>query len=174
MFSYVKKLLASLNSNSHPGDVAHAVSCALLLAFVPKSNLLWPFLFLVTIFMRMNKGAFFLSFLLFSLIVPFADVLTERLGYAILQTDFLYPVFTAMYNVPFVGLTRFNNTMVAGSLAIGAALYVPTYIAMRTFITSWRSRIQPVIVKSKIYKALCQIPLVKLVLKAGDITGGQK
>ena len=174
MFSYVKKLVSSLNSNAHPGDVAHAVSCAILLAFVPKGNLLWPLLFSVTIFMRMNKPAFLLSFALFSVTVPFADVFVERLGYAILGTGFLRPFFSSIFDVPFVGLTRFNNTMVMGSLAAGAAAYAPTYFAVRSLIGVWRTKVQPIVVKSKLYKALSGIPIVKLVFKAGDIAGGNR
>ncbi len=174
MFSYVKKLITSLNSNAHPGDIAHAVACAFLLALVPKGNLLWPFLFFVTLFMRMNKGAFFLALILFSFAVPFADVATERLGYEILRNETLRPAFARMYDVPFVGLTRFNNTMVAGALAGGLLAYVPLYWLSRAFVSFWRSRLQPVVVKSRLYKAFCKFPLVKLVLSAGDLAGGGK
>ncbi len=174
MFSYIKKLITALNSNAHPGDIAHAVSCALLLALVPKGNLLWPFLFFLTIFMRMNKGAFFLAFVLFSFAVPFADVVTERVGFAFLRTEALRPAFAAMYDVPFVGLTRFNNTMVAGSLAIGLLAYAPAYWLSRAFVAFWRSKLQPLVVKSRLYKAFRGFPLVKLVIKAGTLSGGEK
>ena len=78
MFKYLMRFIKALNANSHPGDIAHAVALGLLLALVPKGNLLWPFLFILAMFIRMNKGAFFLSFILFSFIVPFADVPVER------------------------------------------------------------------------------------------------
>lgn len=174
MFPYLKKLLLALNSNAHPGDIAHAVSCALLLAFVPKGNLLWPFLFFLMVFMRMNKGAFFLAFVLFSFAVPFADSVSEGLGYTILSVKAFHPAFAAMYDVPFVGLTRFNNTMVAGSLALGLIAYAPAYFLARSFVTFWRSKLQPIVVKSRIYKAFCGFPLVKLVINAGNLAGGDK
>lgn len=174
MFKYVNKLLKALNSNAHPGDIAHAVSLGLVLALVPKGNLLWPFLFFLTLFIRMNKGALFLSLILLSLAVPFIDVPIERLGYAILTAPFLKSAFTTLYDTPFVGLTRFNNTMVLGSLITGLVLYAPVYALSRSGITGWRKSIYPRIVKSKAYKVICNFPIIKLIIKASDVTGGDQ
>lgn len=174
MFKYVSKLLKALNSNAHPGDVAHAVSLGLVLALVPKGNLLWPFLFFLTLFIRMNKGALFLSLILLSLAVPIIDVPVERLGYAILTAPILKSAFATLYDTPFVGMTRFNNTMVMGSLIAGLLLYVPVYALSRSGVTGWRKAIHPRIVNSKAYKVFCNLPIIKLIIKAGDITGGDQ
>lgn len=174
MFKYIKRLLKSLNANAHPGDIAHAVSLGLLLAFVPKGNLLWPFLFVLTLFIRMNKGAFFLSFILLSLVVPLADVFTERLGFFILSMKTLVPVYTAMYQTPFVGLTRFNNTMVAGGLIAGIMAYVPAYALSRLSVSSYRKYLQPKIAESKAYKLFCNLPLIKQIIGASDLGGLDK
>lgn len=45
MISYIAKLLKSLNTNSHPGEIAHAVAIGVLLGFMPKDNALWYLLF---------------------------------------------------------------------------------------------------------------------------------
>jgi uncharacterized protein (DUF2062 family) len=45
VFKYIKTFFTALNANAHPGDVAHGVAIGLLLALVPKGNLLWFFLF---------------------------------------------------------------------------------------------------------------------------------
>jgi len=171
VFKYIRKFFLALNANAHPGDIAHAAALGLLLAFVPKANLLWVFLFFLTIFIRVNKGAFFITLIAFSFLVPFADVATEGLGYAILTLKPLGGVFAALYNTPFIGLTRFNNTMVMGGLAMGIIAYAPMYALARTFVTWYRKKLQPKIVNSKFAKVISNLPLIKQIIQAPDVGG---
>ena len=41
MLKFIVKLLKALNSNSHPGEIAHAVCLGMLLGFLPKDNIFW-------------------------------------------------------------------------------------------------------------------------------------
>lgn len=173
MIKYLVRLIKALNANTHPGDIAHAVALGLLLALVPKGNLLWPFLFILTMFIRMNKGAFFLSFILLSFVVPFADVPVERFGNLVLTIPPLQPVFTGLYQTPFVGFTRFNNTMVAGSFIAGILVYLPVYLLVRLLLTVYRKKLQPLITNSKLYKLCMRIPLIKKITDASGIGGIQ-
>ncbi len=166
MFRYIKSFFLALNANAHPGDIAHGVSLGLLLALVPKTNLLWVFLFLFILFIRMNKGAFFLSLILLAFVVPFADVAVEAAGYGVLSLPFLEGIYTTMSNTPFVGLTRFNNSMVAGGLVAGIILYLPVYALCRLFVDKYRTVLQPKIANSKITKVLVQLPLIKQIINA--------
>lgn len=171
MFKYIKKFLQALNANAHPGDIAHAAALGLLLAFVPKANLLWAFLFFLTIFIRVNKGAFFLTLILLSFVVPFADVATEALGFAVLSFKPLSGIFAVLYQTPFLGLTRFNNTMVTGGLVMGLIAYVPMYALSRSFVSWYRKTLQPKIANSKIVKVLSNLPLIKQIMNAPDVGG---
>lgn len=171
MFKYIRKFFQALNANAHPGDIAHAAALGLLLAFVPKANLLWIFLFFLTLFIRVNKGAFFLTLIAFSFLVPFADVATESLGYVILTLKPLGGLFASFYNTPFVGLTRFNNTMVMGGLAMGIISYVPMYALARAFVIWYRKKLQPKIVNSKIAKVIANLPLIKQIIQAPSVGG---
>ena len=49
MFKYIKSFFSALNANAHPGDIAHAVAMGLLLAAIPKGNLLWVLSFSVLV-----------------------------------------------------------------------------------------------------------------------------
>ncbi len=171
MLKYIKKFFMALNANAHPGDIAHGAALGLLLAFVPKANLLWVFLFFLTLFIRVNKGALFLSLILFSFAVPFADIATESLGYALLTFAPLDPLFSALYGIPFVGLTRFNNTMVSGGLVMGILAYGPTYALFRAFVSWYRKTVQPRIVNSKIAKIVTNLPIIKQIINAPDVGG---
>ena len=41
MLKVIVKFLKALNSNSHPGEIAHAVCLGMLLGFLPKNNIFW-------------------------------------------------------------------------------------------------------------------------------------
>jgi len=174
LFRYIKKFFTSLNANAHPGDIAHAASLGLLLAFVPKTNLLWAFLFFLTMFIRVNKGAFFIALILLSFVVPFADVATEAIGFTVLSFKPLEPVFTAMYQTPFVGLTRFNNSMVIGGFVAGLLLYWPAYALALRFVSWYRAKLQPKLAKSKIVKVITHLPIIKQIISAPDLGGFRK
>lgn len=166
MFAYIKSFFSALNANAHPGDIAHAVSLGLLLAFMPKGNLLWAFLFLLTCFIRVHKGSFFIALVLFAFVVPLADPFIDWLGGAILSAPFLQTAYAGLYRVPFVGLTRFNNTMVTGSLALGLITYAPVYFLFRMLIDLYRKNARDRVVNSKFTKALKKLPLIKQIIEA--------
>ena len=160
MIKFITKLFQSLNSNSHPGEIAHAISCGLILGFMPKNNALWYILFLIFCFLRINKACYLLFTFLFSMITPFCDPFFDKVGYAILSIENLYPFYTKMLDVPFLTLTKFNNTIVMGSLASGIVLYIPVYIISRLIVYLWRSVIRQAFINSKLVKAFYKIPLV--------------
>jgi uncharacterized protein (TIGR03546 family) len=168
MFAYIAKLIAALNSNKHPGEIAHAASLGLLLAFVPRSNALWVFLFALTLFLRINKGAFFLTLILFSFLVPLVDTYTEAIGYTVLTYPSLQPALTTLYETPFMLLTRFNNTVVAGGLVLGLACYIPFYIISRLLVALYRSTIMPKLANNKVVMTLTKLPIVKKLRFAAD------
>jgi len=166
VFRYIKSFFLALNANAHPGDIAHGVALGLFLAMVPKANLLWALLFFFILFVRVNKGAFFLSLILLAFVVPFADVAVEALGYGVLGIPFLQGAYTALYAVPFAGLTRFNNSMVMGGLVAGIVLYVPAYAIVRFLVDRYRKVLQPKIANSKFMKVFVNLPLVKQIINA--------
>lgn len=169
MFKYIKGFLRALNANAHPGDIAHAAAMGLLLALVPRGNLLWVLLFSLLLFVRVNKGAMFLALILLSFATPLLDGLLDSLGYAILTLQAAQPLYTSLINVPFLGLTRFNNTLVAGSLAAGIIAYGPAYFLVRFLVGLYRDKLQAKIVNSKAYKILCNLPIIKQIIAAPNL-----
>ena len=160
MISYIVKLLKALNTNSHPGEIAHAVAIGVLLGFMPKDNALWYLLFVFFLFVRMNRGAFLLTILVASLFARFFDPQFDSLGYAVLTFSSLKPVYAALLDIPFVAFTKFNNTIVAGSIVFSLILYIPVYIVIRIFTKSWRTYLAPALARSKFVQALYHVPLV--------------
>src|SRR5213076_946198 len=61
------------------------------------------------------------------------DPVFDRIGHTLLvETPALMPLWTALYNMPVVPLTNFNNTVVLGSLVCAVAFWSPLY-----FLSQW-------------------------------------
>ena len=168
MIKYVTSFFRAINANAHPGDIAHAVALGLFLAILPKNNLTFTFLFFLSIFIRINKGAFFISFILFGFLTPFMDVIINNIGFWAVQLLFLRPIFMALENIPFVALFKLSNTMVLGGIIWGLILYIPVYILTRIIIAKYRKYMQPA-VNVKGVGLLGKIPLLRHLTKISDI-----
>jgi len=160
MLKPLAKLLKALSSNTDPGAIAHAFAFGALLGILPKDNLLWYLLFVFVLFMRIQRGALVLSIILFSLLSPLFDPYFNDIGYKVLSNDALRPYFVKLINTPFVVFTRFNNTIVMGSLVCGIAAYIPLYILARIFTHVWRKYLGNFFRKLKFIQMIKQIPLV--------------
>lgn len=160
MLNYIVKFTRALNSNSKPEQIANAFCIGILLGFMPKNNLLWYLLFVFFLFVRFNKSGYFIMLIIGSLIAPLCDGIFDTVGYAALTFKPLENFYSALLDVPFVGFTRFNNSVVCGSLLCGLIVYIPLFILTLFGIKAWRKYIAPSFNNSKIFKLFYQIPLV--------------
>ncbi len=161
MLKLIVRFLKAINSNSHPGEIAHAVCLGMILGFLPKNNALWYVLTVLFLFMRINKGTFAIFTLLFSILAPALDSVFDTIGWWFLNIEKLTPVFIKLLDIPFVGFTKINNTIVSGSLLFSIACYIPLYLISRLIIKLWRTKLSPIVRKTKIIVFLSKIPLVQ-------------
>lgn len=161
MFKKILSFFKVLNKNVRPAEIAHAVSCGLILGFMPKDNLLWYILFIFFLFIRMNRGCFLFLTLVFSLLAPFLDPVFDLFGYWILTLDFMTKPFAWFLNIPLMNFTKLNNTIVCGSLASAIILYIPVFFLTKLIIKVWRMTLAPKIKKTKLVKFMSALPLVK-------------
>jgi len=165
MLKLLVKFLKSLNSNSHPGEIAHAISLGLLLGFLPKNNVFWYVITVFALFMRINKGALVLSTIAFTFLAPVFDPFFDKAGYWFLTLPQLEGVFAHLLDIPFVGFTKFNNTIVMGSFVSVLVLYIPVYLLTRLLVMLMRNKLIPILRKTKVIKALSSIKLIKKVME---------
>ena len=161
MLKAIAKLLGAISSNTRPGAIAHAVSCGVLLGFMPKDNLLWYILFIFILFMNIQRGAYALSILLGAAFTVFLDPLFDSVGYSILTVESMKPYYASLLDIPLVAFTKFNNTVVMGSFVCGVAAYIPLYVLARLFVWAWRKYLAEKVRKLKIAAVLKNIPLVE-------------
>jgi uncharacterized protein (TIGR03546 family) len=162
----VAKLAVALNSNVSKTQVAAGIAWGMLLGLVPPGNFFWIIVFLVSFFFTVHHGLKLACMALFILIAGICAPLIDTLGWEILHLEPLQPLLTTMYNMPFVPFTRFNNTLVAGGLAAGIALWLPLFVLMLPVIALYRNTLAPKIRKSKVFMTIAKFPLFALVDKA--------
>jgi uncharacterized protein (TIGR03546 family) len=161
----IGKFIIALNGNLSKSQLAAGAAWGVLLGLVPVGNPFFIALFILSFFFTHNHASkllgIFLVKILSMLILPALD----SLGWWILHIDSLQPLFTSMYNMPFVPFTKFYNTLVMGGLAAGIVLWLPVYYLFLTLIPLYRNHLAPKIRDSKLVKKLAGSPLLGFIDK---------
>lgn len=85
-------------------------------------------IFLIIMLMNISSDAAVVFTVIFSFVAFAFDPLANALGYWLLvDAEALEPFWTKLYNMSVVPLTKFNNTLVLGSLIISLVLFYPVY-----------------------------------------------
>lgn len=168
MFKKLIKLLKLLNSNSKASQIANSFCIGLILGLMPKNNLLWFMILVFFMFVRIHKACYGIMILVGAILAPGLDPLFDKVGYAILTFSPMENTFANLLDIPFIGFTRFNNTIVMGSLACGLIAYIPVFFLAEGFVYVWRRFVAPAFIKSKVLNAFYKIPLIKKIVELGQ------
>jgi uncharacterized protein (TIGR03546 family) len=167
----VRDLLGALQGGTDPRHLAAGIALGAMLGLVPKGNLLAASFFLLFFFLRVDKG---LAFLTAAAFTPFAyaiDPLAHKLGLALLTAPALKGLWTALYDLPIVPLTRFNNSVVLGNLTLGLLLFVPLYL-LGLRLAGWYNKVaRPWVDKTPFMRALKGWGWYQKYVMMRDITG---
>jgi uncharacterized protein (TIGR03546 family) len=166
MVKQIAKLISALNSNLGRDQIAAGFSWGVLLGLIPAGNIFWIALFVVSFFFKHHHPSKGLILALLKIASPLLAPQVDVVGWQILYIEALQPLFTTMYNMPFVPLTRFNNTLVAGGLVCGLVLWLPVYVLVYRAIPLYRNNLAPKIRDSKIVQSIKKAPLFVLLSKA--------
>ena len=160
------KLIRALNGNVRKSQIAAGFAWGLLLGLVPIGNFFWIVLLLVSFFFNHNHGSKLFSMALVKLFAPLIAPAVDILGWQVLHIEALQPLFITMFNMPFVPFTKFNNTLVAGGLVAGAALWLPVFFAFTALIPLYRNHLSPKIRELKLVKAIGKLPFLSIIDKS--------
>ncbi|MFW5826853.1 MAG: TIGR03546 family protein [Alkalispirochaeta sp.] len=158
IITWIARLIASLNANRRPGEIAAGIAMGVWLALLPAANLLWVTLFVITVFLKLNLAIELLILAVLSPVAALADGQLHLIGSAILTAEALEGFFTTLYNIPVVPFSRFNNTVVMGAFMAGAALWIPVFLIARVLVRVYRRSIHPRLAESRMVKAIHRIP----------------
>ena len=172
MLKPIAKLVVAMNGNLGKGQVAAGFAWGVLLGLIPTGNVVWIVLFVASFLFKHHHWSKMLGIAIFKLISGAVAPLVDMAGWEILHIGALQPLFTSLYNMPFVPLTKFNNTLVAGGIVCGLALWLPAFFLVFLIVPLYRNTLAPKIRNSKIVKTIAGLPLVSKLVKAVSAASG--
>ncbi len=134
-------LINLLNSDTGSNQIAAGITCGLILGFAPLISL-QVLLVLICVFMlRIQIGAALISAFFFALVAWLFDPVFGSVGVAILEAESMRTVFAAMYNMPLIPLTHFNNSITMGAGVTSLALAPIIFFASKRLIMTYREQV---------------------------------
>lgn len=147
-----KKIIALFQSDISPDQIAWGFALGAILGLVP-GVFMKMILFIVIMIFRVNLSSAFLAAALFAIIGLAIDPLLDKIGYVFLVNfGFLNSIYTWLYNLPVVPFTKFNNTIVMGSLITGIVLIIPNGILAKKLLVYYRHNYKDKVANLKIIK----------------------
>lgn len=171
IFKQIFTLLKLLNSETAANQIAAGISFGFILGMTPAFSLQTVLIYLLCLFFRVQLGAMFLSVFAFSFIAYLMDPVFHSAGLYILQLDGLHALFTTLYNLPIVPMTRFYNTLVMGSGVISIILAPIVFIISKILIVKYRKTVVDRLKDTKFFKALKATSLYKWYYKYDNLYG---
>ncbi len=135
-------LIKILNEKTSPKAIAGGVALGSIIGLTPKGSLHNLAIVFLLFILNVNGSAAAVATALFALFSYLGDPLFNKIGYALLTARPLQGLWTALYNAPTVPWTRFNNTLVLGSLLFALALFAPLFLLVDRAVPLYRERYQ--------------------------------
>ena len=154
MLRMIAKVLKVLNSETDPGQISLALCFAMIIGLTPflsLHNLLVVFLVLL---LRVNLSAFILGWGFFSGVAYLLDPLFSWIGLKVLTAYILEGFWTALYDITFCRLAKFNNSIVMGSLLFSLIFFIPIFLLSNMLIRRYREHVLSWVRKTRIMRAL--------------------
>jgi uncharacterized protein (TIGR03546 family) len=163
-------LIKLLNSETGTNQIAWGIAAGFVLGMSPTLSLQTFLIFLLILLFRIQAGAAFLAAFFFKFAAYLLDPVTAGIGAHILEMASLRGLFTAMYNMPLVPLTRFNNSIVMGSGVLAILLMPVVFVASRILIVKYREQIVKRFQETRFWKAVKATAFYKWYATYEDLT----
>jgi len=167
----IAKIFRILNAEATPKQIAGGVILGMIIGLTPTfslHNIVVVFLILV---IKVNITAAILSMFAFDLVGYGVDPFSDWLGYAILTSTALRPLWIEAYSAAIIPFTRFNNTIVMGSFVISLILLYPIFRLATYGVVRYRSDLAAKFQQWRIVKAVKMSRFYKYYQTYRSITG---
>lgn len=152
---FAAKLFKILRSGESPNKIAAGFTLGMILGLTPLLTLHNFILILMLIILTINLASALFAFAIFSGVAYALDPLFHNLGYFILTgIPALRDLWTALFGFPLIALSRYNNTVVMGSLIVSIALSIPVFPAAKYLVLYYRNTLDPLLQKFKIVQLM--------------------
>lgn len=154
MLRMLARLLAVLNSETHPGQISLGFCFAMVAGLTPFLSLHNLLVLLLVLVIRVNLSAFLLGLPVFSGLAFGLAPLFHRIGLAVLTSGFLEGLWTALYNSTLWRREHFNNAIVMGSLLFSLVSFLPLYLLSNVAIRRYRTHVRAWVEKTCVMQFL--------------------
>lgn len=146
----IAKLIKILRSEASPNQIAWGFVMGMIIGLTPFWTVHNILLIILIAILKVNIGMAMFSFALFAGLAYLLDPVFHSFGYYLLvDVASLRSLWTTLYHMPVIALSRYNNTVVMGSLAFSLLLIVPMFPFARYFVVFYRKNIDPHLQKLK-------------------------
>ena len=152
--SLIRQFIKGLTAETDPKQIAGGIALGFLIGLLPKANITAQLLLVLLMALRVNLPMALMTMLAMSLINPLLDKLTDPIGYFILSSQALHPLWVRLYNMPLMPWTGFNNTVLTGGLVFGLVFMFPVYLAGKRFGAWYNEKLKDRIMASKLVKGM--------------------
>ncbi len=154
LLKLIQKLVATLNSDGTPTQVAAGMAIGTVFGLTPLMNVHNLVILVLVMLFKVTMPAVMLGWLA-SVPVGFAlDPIFDGLGQRMLEVLALNPVWTAVTNAPILALANLNNSVVLGSLVCWLLAVVPLFFLFRWGVARYRETVYARIKQMRIYNAV--------------------
>ncbi len=171
MLKQIFGFLKLLNSDTGTNQLASGIACGLILGFAPAFSLQTLLVIALLFLFRIQIGAATIFGFFFSLIAWALDPVAHEIGALVLELPALAGLFTEMYNMPIVPLTRFYNSIVMGSAVISIVLFPFVFVLSRIMIEKYRATVVARFKQTKFWKAIQSTSFFKFYAKYDELYG---
>jgi len=155
MVRYIIKFIEVMHSDRDPHQISLGFALGMVLGLTPINSLHNLLVLLALLFFRVNISAALLSWMLFSVLAFVMDPLFHLFGLFLLtDVDALQGFWTALYNAPLIPYTRFNNSIVMGSLIFSLLAFFPVYLGSHIMVVKYRETIMERLNRWKILQVI--------------------
>jgi len=171
LLKQVFAFLKLLNSDTGTTSLAAGLTCGFILGLTPVFSLQTLLVFICLFLFRIQIGAAFLAAFFFKLIAFALDPAFQVVGQSVLELESLRPLYTALYNMPIIPYTRFNNTVVMGAGVFAIALSPVVFVISRIFIVQYRAQVVARFQSTKVWKVIKATQFYKWYVKYDEMFG---
>ena len=155
LLKLLQSLVKTLHSEGAPWQIAGGVTLGAALGLTPLMSGHNLVIVLVICVLNVSVGGALLGLAVFAPLGFLLDPLFDRLGRQLLvDTPVLEPMWTALYNIPVVPYSGFNNSIVLGSLVTWLVLTAPIYALAYIGVLRYRATVGERVRQSRFYKVV--------------------
>lgn len=152
ILKFLQSLIRALNSDGTPGQVAMGMALGLAFGLTPLMSLHNVVVLAVAMLTTVSFPGVMLGWFIAVPLGFLLDPLFDRVGMALLTNDALTPLWVWIVNTPVLSLSKLNNTIVLGSLAVWLLALMPAFLVFRVLVVRYRAQVLARVQQLRLYQ----------------------